>query len=428
MARVHRTDHAWQALALPTKTGIGTMVVEGYFTSSGVFSYPQEDGTMLREWRPPEEVADATSVSSLAFVPVTIDHPDEDVSIDNLDELQVGTVGDSVTVETSYGDDGNGVRMVRLRGRAVLVDPGAMKIVEDKELREVSCGYYADLELVAGVTPDGQVYDAIQRRITYNHLAMGVIGRHGPGVALRVDSQKRSASKPQPTTTTKETSMRKIIIDGVTFEGTEQIAEAIDREAKKAQAALADVVGRLDSKEKEVSALQAKVGETEARADAATAAEKNAKKELELVNAKIKEGVAARKKLERTAEKIMGAEAAAAANLDDLDDEGVKAAAVKHVNTAVDLTEKLALARKGDVGAVGYLTAAFDIAAASAGDADDEGADDGVEAAHADSVTTGAGSLRARTTRSDSATGADKADKARADAIAAKNLRWQQKA
>lgn len=47
------------------------------------------------------------------------------------------------------------------------------------EDRELSCGYTLDLDETSGVTPDGEHYDAVQRNIRYNHLAIVHRGRAG---------------------------------------------------------------------------------------------------------------------------------------------------------------------------------------------------------------------------------------------------------
>ena len=47
------------------------------------------------------------------------------------------------------------------------------------DARELSCGYKLNLDETPGITPDGQHYDAIQRDIRYNHLAVVQRGRAG---------------------------------------------------------------------------------------------------------------------------------------------------------------------------------------------------------------------------------------------------------
>jgi hypothetical protein len=85
-------------------------------------------------------------------------------------------------------------------------------------------------------------YDAIQRRIVYNHLAIGVNGRQGPNIALRVDHKPEAPVKEKP--------VKKIIIDGVTYEGNEQLAEVVEQLQRKQGAALAEAQSKADAKDK----------------------------------------------------------------------------------------------------------------------------------------------------------------------------------
>src|SRR5690606_25874157 len=60
--------------------------------------------------------------------------------------------------------------------------------VERKDRREVSCGYRCLVDETPGVTPEGERYDRVQRRIRYNHVAIVPEGRAGEAVALRMDA------------------------------------------------------------------------------------------------------------------------------------------------------------------------------------------------------------------------------------------------
>ena len=395
------------------------MLVEGYLTSSGVFAYPQEDGTILREWRPPGEVADATSIDSLRLSPVTIEHPKEQVTIDNHKDLAVGTVGDDVRIETQWPDTAAPINGrdsaapdVKVRCRLVLTDARAIALIEAKELPEVSCGYTADLDMTPGVTPDGQGYDAVQRRIAYNHLAIGVVGRQGPGVSIRVDSTTK--------TTKEHTTMETIIIDGVSYTAPKQTIEAVQAMQRKSETKLAEAVAALDAEKKLRADSAIKLAETEARADGASAGEKKAQAEAKAAADRIKSGVRDRLSLERSAIKVMGAEAFTAANLGDADDDTVRVAVVRHVNPDRDLSSKAAAAAKGDASASAYIAAAFDISVDSV--RTDAAADDDVDTT---TVADSAGSLRRDSVTATAPINA--ADKARADSIAAKSSAWKRK-
>jgi hypothetical protein len=53
--------------------------------------------------------------------------------------------------------------------------------------RQLSPGYDVRLDETPGITPDGKRYDAIQRDIVYEHIAIVTAGRQGPDVSLRFD-------------------------------------------------------------------------------------------------------------------------------------------------------------------------------------------------------------------------------------------------
>lgn len=157
------------------------------FTRSGVLEYDLPDGTVRREWRPPDEVFALESYSTLWDVPITIHHPDEgEVDGDNYRRETVGHVSADVAPE------GNEF----LRGTAVIRDDSAVRMAQGKHLTEFSAGYLSLLDPTPGIVPAGmpdagKPYDVIQRRIRYNHVAFlpPGTGRAGPEVAIRLDSR-----------------------------------------------------------------------------------------------------------------------------------------------------------------------------------------------------------------------------------------------
>lgn len=153
-------------------------------TRVGVFPYVV-DGKLRREYRPPEEVFAAESLSTLSAAPVTDLHPalpdGSRIQVDasNWRQYSVGHVADQVA------PDGDGVAT-----HLVIQDSAMVQSVTQGARKEISCGYLCDLDFTPGVTPSGMKYDAIQRRIRYNHVALGPPGwgRQGPESSLRLDS------------------------------------------------------------------------------------------------------------------------------------------------------------------------------------------------------------------------------------------------
>jgi hypothetical protein len=174
-AQVQRFDFI--SLESAQVTPEGWVMDSPIVSRTGVFEYPRGDGTMRREWRPPEEVFAAEALSSLRGAPVTDGHRGR-VTKDAHTSAIIGTVmsegrrdGDAVVAEV------------------VIHAPNRMGTK-----RELSLGYAVEMDMTPGVTPDGQPYDAVQRRIRINHLA--VVERGRAGIArLRLDG---SDAQPEP--------------------------------------------------------------------------------------------------------------------------------------------------------------------------------------------------------------------------------------
>ena len=157
---------------------------EGYLrdrpilTSIGIFEYTNPDGSIRKELRLPEEVFDPESLKSYVGKPIIITHEAGLIDKDNVGEEQIGTI-------LSEGiRDGDNVR-----ADIVIHDTDAMKKFGDKEL---SLGYNLDLDETPGVW-EGQPYDAIQRNIRINHLALVQEARAGDQARLNIDSRKSNS-------------------------------------------------------------------------------------------------------------------------------------------------------------------------------------------------------------------------------------------
>jgi Uncharacterized protein conserved in bacteria len=82
------------------KTAEGFLIARAPVTSIGVFSYRNPDGSERRELRLPEEVFAEESLASLKMKPLTLLHPDEKVTPENVGKLSVGSVGSDVTSDS----------------------------------------------------------------------------------------------------------------------------------------------------------------------------------------------------------------------------------------------------------------------------------------------------------------------------------------
>ncbi len=124
----------------------------------------------MRVYRPPDEVFDPASLASFAGKPVTLDHPPAMVDSGNWKSFAVGHSGAAVARDGDH-----------LATDLVITDAPAVAKAEQGS--ELSNGYWADFDFTPGLTPDGEPYDAVQRNIRGNHIALVDQGRCGPSCA-----------------------------------------------------------------------------------------------------------------------------------------------------------------------------------------------------------------------------------------------------
>lgn len=343
---VRRFDRS--ELSRPVKTDAGFLRAEAYLTRAGVFEYVQPDGSVRRELRPPEEVFRDDSLDTLKAVPLTLDHPDEPVTSKNVRDLAVGTIGTDIWPERSY-----------VRGTVVVMDEAAIKAAESGRKKELSCGYNCELEMTAGEW-EGQRFDAIQRNIRYNHVALVEAGRAGPEVGLRLDSQDAVAKHPyrtdsKPASGRKEKPMAVIRIDSVDYEAPDQTAQAV-------RAKLDSLQKRLDEAEKEKEKLDEEMEKLKAERDQLEEELEKKKAEDEEEEKKradsIRQAVRARIALETQARPILGDQF----KFDDATDLEIKKAVIQKLSPEAKLDGKSEV----------YIEARYDAAIELAKDAPNE--------------------------------------------------------
>lgn len=151
----------------------------------GVFPYtgrsigaPEPD-KIYRVYRPEDELSTPETLASFKLMPWVDEHtmlgdPEADPGLTAAENKGVhGVIGERVEYDpvsrTLFGN----LKFWSQRLRD-LIDAGK---------KELSCGYRCVYEFTSGVF-EGQQYDAIQRQIRGNHLALVDRGRMGPGVAV----------------------------------------------------------------------------------------------------------------------------------------------------------------------------------------------------------------------------------------------------
>lgn len=180
--RVFRGDRG--LLNKPKRLPNGFLQADAFFTRVGVFPYQNKDGTIRRELRLVEEVFKPDSMKTFEMSTVTMGHPREPVTSKNARQLGIGTTGQDVRRDSN-----------KMRGTILVSDSDAIRAM-DAGRREISNGYFCDLEKTSGVTKnldgieDGLAFDCIQRNIVGNHVAIVERGRAGPEVSVRIDEMR----------------------------------------------------------------------------------------------------------------------------------------------------------------------------------------------------------------------------------------------
>ena len=176
----------------------GYLIDNPILTRVGIFEYHNPDGTIRRELRLPEEVFAAESLASYKGKPVILTHEAGLVDVDNVQQEHIGTI-------LSEGiQDGDNVR-----AQIVIHDAESL----DYGLRELSLGYTQTPDETPGVW-NGQPYDAIQRNIQINHLALVEKARAGEQARLNIDGEEQGGNQ-----------MSKARKDGLTPEEIAQLVE-----------------------------------------------------------------------------------------------------------------------------------------------------------------------------------------------------------
>jgi hypothetical protein len=231
----------------------------------GVFAYMRPDGSVQRELRPPEEVFAPDSLKTLQHAPVTDLHPEVNgvrvaVTPENFKTFSIGHVAEEVKADGDH-----------VAAWLLIQDAGAINLIDTGQRKENSCGYACDIDATPGRwPPTGEDYDVVQRKIRYNHVAIGPPGwgRGGSTVALRLDSLDAIQIDRSDSTMDE-------IIDGKSYKvGSPEWTAAKNAQITKLTAERDQALGRADAAEttnKTLKADLAKAVDPKAMADAITA-------------------------------------------------------------------------------------------------------------------------------------------------------------
>lgn len=243
----------------------GYMVADARIARTGVQTYRAAElgltdraaDAVVRVWRPAEEVFASDAMASLAHRPMTIDHPAEPVTAANWKRHAIGTTGGEVA------RDGDTIRVpLTLMDAEAIADVRAGK-------RELSVGYSCELQLEDGVTPDGQPYDAVQRSIRGNHVAVCERARGGPRLRIGDGSDAGTVERLQGRIAALEAQLRDAAPTPAQLEALAQARAALVADAARVAARTIEAAGLGDA-ELRRAAVAARLGNAaDAMSDAA---------------------------------------------------------------------------------------------------------------------------------------------------------------
>lgn len=257
------------------RTDEGFIVDSPVVARVGIQIYRNNDGSTRRELRLPEDVFNADSLASFAGKPITDDHPEEKVTSKNAKKLSVG----AMTGEAKQDGDNVVVPIT-------IFDADVIDKIEKGGKKELSLGYSVTLDETPGEW-NGEKYDAIQRDIRINHLAIVAKGRAG-NARLNID-RFDAVSINHEDDLMPENLGRLRLDGGLEYQAAPEVIVAFEKmrgDALANKEELVSMSAKLDALEAERDALKSEVAKGEqikADAKAEALAELKARNDLEKV-------------------------------------------------------------------------------------------------------------------------------------------------
>jgi hypothetical protein len=247
------------------RTEDGYLIAEARAVRTGIQLYAGDevgrpDLPVVRVYRSPEEVFAADSLRSFTHAPITLDHPKEQVTAETWKDLAVGEVS------TMAKKDGEWVLLP-----LILKDAKGIAEVEGGK-RQLSAGYTCELDWTPGTTADGHAFDAQQKNIKINHLAIVDAARAGSQARIGDGAGKWGASPVTPPAEERSGHMadnlRKVLVDGLQVETTDAGAQAISKLQKDLQDSAAKIASLQSDHAAALAAKDAEIAKKDAEIDA----------------------------------------------------------------------------------------------------------------------------------------------------------------
>lgn len=233
-----------------------------------VQKYVKSDGSEEMEAKLPEEILSDATVSSANSKPVTDGHHGL-VTKDNSHDLLKGFTASNGHVEGNM-----------LYNDITITDPNLISQIKSGDKRELSIGFETQMDPTSG-TYNGTKYDAVQRNIRINHVAVVPKGRAGHEVRLIGDSAEAVEQVEHSEEKGNQMETRVVRADGqnitVAADDVEKITKLdadnsakakqiadLDAQIKKLQSEKAQLQGDADASAKKADEAQAKADSLEA--------------------------------------------------------------------------------------------------------------------------------------------------------------------
>jgi hypothetical protein len=163
----------------------GRLRADAFLARPGIYEYADASypGGVRKELREPHEQFSRETLDSFAQVPVTNEHPPKMLDAKTARDYMVGSTGESVTRDDDH-----------MRATLMVADAKTIGEMESGKT-EVSCGYSCDVDETPGEHPIYGRYDAVQKNIRGNHLAIVSRGRAGRTARVRMDEELTAAER-----------------------------------------------------------------------------------------------------------------------------------------------------------------------------------------------------------------------------------------
>lgn len=249
-------------------TDEGYLETEAIATRSGIFLYRNNDGSIDKELRHPDDVFKADSLKSMQMIPITDGHPvGRLVDSKSAKELQIGYVGENIKVDGKF-----------IRVPLTITDNDSIEKIKNGK-NQLSLGYTANVIKEPGEY-NSQKYDSKQTDIKYNHLAIVSLARAGAAASIKLDEGDAIQLDDEETKIITDdnskdnfkqkrgNSMKKITLDGIEYEASPEVLNAYTKEKTRADELKAESEkskGTLDALKEENTKLKTKVDEFESK-------------------------------------------------------------------------------------------------------------------------------------------------------------------